>query len=141
MARELVVAGVRIPAGDLSVRAVRSSGPGGQNVNKVSSKVELRFDLRGTAALTDAVRARLRVIARNRLDADGCVVVTSQLSRDRTQNQEDAFDKLAALIARALVVPTKRRATRPSRAARERRLGDKRKQSSKKAARRGRPEE
>jgi ribosome-associated protein len=116
---------VVLPGRDLSWTAARSSGPGGQNVNKVATKVVLRFDLPGTEALSPAVKARLRKIARGRLDADGRVVVTSQATRNRVRNLEDAREKLAELVRAALVEPRHRRTTRPSRAARERRLRDK----------------
>ncbi|HKA90687.1 MAG TPA: alternative ribosome rescue aminoacyl-tRNA hydrolase ArfB [Haliangiales bacterium] len=128
--------GVRIPASDLVVRAVRSSGPGGQNVNKVSSKVELRFDLPGTGALAPDVKARLRALARGRVDADGWLVVVSQATRDRPHNLQDARDKLADLVARALVPPRPRRPTRPTAASRERRLDDKQRRGRRKAERR-----
>jgi ribosome-associated protein len=127
---------VTIPAADLRVRAVRASGPGGQNVNKVASKVELRFDLPGTRAFADDVKARLRALARGRLDADGWLVVVSQATRDQPHNLEDARAKLAELVARALVPPRPRRATRPTAASRERRLRDKQRRGRKKADRR-----
>lgn len=126
---------VVIPAADLSWAAARSGGPGGQNVNKVSSKVELRFDLPGTRALSDEVKARLRVGAASRLDAEGWILVTSQRTRDQPKNLDDARAKLAALIARALLVPKARRATKPSRGVRERRLRDKAHDSAKKRER------
>ncbi len=132
--RSLKVGALTIPAIDLAMRAVRSSGPGGQNVNKVSSKVELRFDLDGTAALDAGTKARLRAIAR--LDADGKVLVSSQAARDQPMNLEDARAKLAALVARALVVPKPRRPTRPTRGSRERRLEGKRRDSTIKKTRR-----
>ena len=113
---------VVIPPGEIDWRAVRSSGPGGQNVNKVASKVELRFDLGRTRALDEATRLRLRALAAGRLDADGKMVITSQLTRDQARNLGDALDKLRALIQRALVPPRPRRATKPSRGARERRF-------------------
>ncbi len=141
MARDLDIGSVRIPAADLAVRAVRSSGPGGQNVNKVSSKIELRFDLPGTSALDAGTRSRLGLLALGRLDAEGWVVLTSQLTRDRQQNLEDAYAKLTDLVKRALVVPKKRRPTRPSRASRERRLEQKRHQSAKKTTRRVRADD
>jgi ribosome-associated protein len=134
MPTDLHVADIVIPARDISWTAVRSSGPGGQNVNKVATKVELRFDLEGTEALPEAAKARLRTIAR--LDAAGSVLVTSQLTRNRLRNLVDARDKLAALVAAALVTPKKRRPTRPSGGARRRRLEQKRHQSDKKRARR-----
>ncbi len=113
---------VTLPAGDLAARAVRSSGPGGQNVNKVSSTVELRFDLAGTTALAGDVKARLRGLARGRLDADGRIVIVSQAERDQPRNLDDARRKLAELVARALVPPRPRRPTRPTAASKRRRL-------------------
>lgn len=125
-----------IPAADLSYTAARSSGPGGQNVNKVSSKIELRFDLAGTLALQPSVKARLRALAGHRLDADGRVRVVSQKTRDQVRNREDARDKLAELIRSALVVPKTRTPTRPSRGAKRRRREDKRHRAGTKQLRR-----
>jgi ribosome-associated protein len=137
MASDLRIdARVTIPGRDLSWTAVRSSGPGGQNVNKVSTKVVLRFDLRGTSALNEAVKARVRVLGRGRLDADGNIVIASQQTRNRLKNLEDARHRLAELIRAALVEPKRRRATKPSRAVKERRLRDKRHHSEKKRDRR-----
>jgi ribosome-associated protein len=137
VAAELVVSGVVIPGSDLSFEAVRSSGPGGQNVNKVSSKIRLRFDLAGSAALPDAAKARLRALARRRITADGALVIVSQRSRDRSQNLADARSKLAELIAQALAIPAVRKGTKPSRAAKRRRVQAKRAQAQKKHRRRG----
>lgn len=127
---------VTLPASDLSWTAVRASGPGGQNVNKVASKVELRFDVRGTRALDVATKERLRVLSGSRMVATGEIVVTSQKTRDQTKNLEDARAKLADLIRRALERPTPRRPTRPSRRKSRIRVDDKRKLGQKKAARR-----
>lgn len=124
--------GVVVPERELVWAAVRSSGPGGQNVNKVSSKVELRFDFEGSEALTAAVKQRLRALAVHRLDADGHILITSQATRNQPQNLADARQRLAELIARALVVPKARRPTKPSRAAKRARLKDKRAVSAKK---------
>jgi ribosome-associated protein len=127
---------VTIPAGELSWTAVRASGPGGQNVNKVASKVELRFDLAASVALGEDVKSRLHALARSRVDAEGKLVVTSQLTRDRGRNLEDARAKLADLIRKALTVPRRRKATRPSLGSKRRRLEGKRRQGEKKAGRR-----
>jgi ribosome-associated protein len=136
MSEPLVIDGsVTIPASEISWTAVRASGPGGQNVNKVSSKIELRFDLEGTRALPESAKARLRAMARSRLDAEGRVVVLSQRTRDRQRNLEDARAKLGELIQRALVAPTTRRATRPTRAAARNRLEEKRRNAQRKLGR------
>ena len=126
---------VVIPAADLTWSAARAGGPGGQNVNKVSSKVELRFDLPGTRCLDDAVKERLRALAASRLDASGWILVTSQRTREQPKNLDDARAKLAALVVKALVVPTPRKATKPSRGVKERRLRDKAHDSAKKRER------
>jgi ribosome-associated protein len=126
---------VVIPEEDLSWTAARSSGPGGQNVNKVSSKVELRFDLVHTTALPEEVKGRLRLLAGRRLDKEGRLVVVSQATRDQQRNLEDARAKLCALVLASLEEPKPRTATRPSRGARRRRLEDKRRQGEKKRAR------
>ncbi len=126
---------VTLPGGDLSWTAVRSGGPGGQNVNKVASKVELRFDLPGTRALGVEVKARLRTIAAGKLDAEGRILLTSQRTRDQVKNLADAREKLAELIRRALFVPKPRRPTKPSRGSKERRLEGKRHDARTKAGR------
>ena len=132
----VVVPGVVIPGADLEWRAVRSSGPGGQNVNKVSSKVELRFDLAGTRALAPPVKARLAALAHGRLDADGRLVIASQKTRAQERNLEDARERLRALVEAALTPPRPRRATRPTASSRRRRLDDKRRHAEKKRGRR-----
>ncbi len=130
-----VDARVTLPAEDLSWTAVRAGGPGGQNVNKVASKVELRFDLPGTRALAPDVKARLRALAAGRLDAEGRVLLTSQRTRDQLQNLADAREKLAELVRRALFVPKARRATKPTRGSQERRLEGKRRDARVKSSR------
>ncbi len=132
----LIRPGVCIPARDLGVRAVRASGPGGQNVNKVSSKVELRFDLQGNTSLRPEVRTRLKRQNPGRVSSDGALVVTCQATRSQQQNLDEARGILSALVQTALVAPKRRRPTKPSRAAKARRLDDKRKQGDKKRQRR-----
>ncbi len=121
----------------MDFHAVRAGGPGGQNVNKVASKVELRVRLDRIVGLDPDARARLRVLCAGRLDAEGRLVITSQLTRDQRQNLEDARDKVRAIVAQSLVRPKKRRATRPTRGSVERRLSEKKRRSIKKADRRG----
>lgn len=125
-----------IPAEELHWVAVRSSGPGGQNVNKVATKVELRFNLPGSVVLTESVRTRLQNIARTRLDADGWILITSQVTRSQERNLEDAKAKLVALVLRALSPPRTRRPTSPTRGSKERRLREKKAVGEKKANRR-----
>jgi len=125
-----------IPGTDLTTTAVTSSGPGGQNVNKVATKVELRFDLVGTTVLRPDVKARLNELAKGRLDAEGRIVLTSQKTRNRIQNLTDVRRKLADLIREALVPPTPRFETRPTRSSQRRRVDDKKRLGAKKANRR-----
>ena len=128
-----------IPGGELAVTATHSSGPGGQNVNKVATKIELRFDLAGSSVLSPAVKARLRALVGNRLDADGWLIIVSQATRNRIRNLVDAREKLAALVREALVPPRPRVATKPTRSSKARRVADKRHQGDKKKTRGTRP--
>jgi len=138
MTPDLVVApGLFLPGRELSWTASRSGGPGGQNVNKVSTKVELRFDLENNRTLHDGVKARLRARAAARLDAHGRIVITCDTTRSQSQNLEQARQRLADLVRGVLVAPKKRRPTKPSKGAKRARVEDKRRVASKKQSRRG----
>jgi ribosome-associated protein len=118
---------------------VRASGPGGQNVNKVSSAVQIRFDLSGSRSLPEDVRERLARLAGRRLTRNGVIVIIAQRHRTQERNRQDALDRLVALIRRAAEPPTPRRPTKPSRAAKERRLQAKARRAATKELRRGAP--
>ncbi|MBX3199770.1 MAG: aminoacyl-tRNA hydrolase [Labilithrix sp.] len=126
---------VTLPGSDLEWTAVRSSGPGGQNVNKVASKIELSFDFENTVALGDPVKARLRVLAKKQLDAEGRVFIKSEKTRDQVKNLADARQKLKDLILSAMVVPKTRRPTKVSKTQKAKRVTNKKKVSAKKATR------
>jgi len=137
MGEAIVVTGaVCVPPTAIEVRAVRSSGPGGQNVNKVASKIELHVDLSQVTGLNARARARLSALAAGRLDAEGRLFVTSQLTRDQGRNLEDARSKVRAMIASALIEPKVRKPTKPSRGSVERRIREKKVHARNKASRR-----
>ena len=120
-----VRASVVIPDSDLALSFVRASGPGGQNVNKLSSAVQLRFDLAGTAALDERVKQRLRVLAGRRLTDGGSILILARNHRTQERNRSEALQRLKELIDKALEEPRPRRPTKPTRSSREERLADK----------------
>lgn len=126
---------IAIPDLELVERFVRSSGPGGQNVNKLSTAVELRFDALNSPSLPEDLRARLLARRDRRITDDGVIVLSAQRFRTQDRNREDARERLAELIRAALVVPKKRVATKPTRASKERRLSGKRERADVKRTR------
>ncbi|MGH8228123.1 MAG: alternative ribosome rescue aminoacyl-tRNA hydrolase ArfB [Steroidobacteraceae bacterium] len=127
---------VVIPECDLSLAFVRASGPGGQNVNKIASAVQLRFDLGGTGALAESVKARLRALAGRRLTDEDAILIVARNHRTQERNRAEAIERLTELVRRALVEPRRRKPTRPTRAARIRRLEGKTHRGQRKALRR-----
>jgi ribosome-associated protein len=132
-----VTATVRIPGAAIAVKAVRSGGPGGQNVNKVSSKIELRIDVARIEGLDEGARARLEHLIRNQRAADGAWLLTSDRTRDQPKNLEDARAKAAAIVLKSLEAPKPRTKTRPTRASQARRVEAKKLTGEKKKGRRG----
>ena len=120
---------------EVSEQFVRSPGPGGQNVNKLATAVQLRFDARGSKSLSDDVRERLLEVAGARATKHGEIVISAHRFRTRERNREDALERLVALVREAAVVAKPRQATRPSRAAKRRRVEDKRRRSQVKLTR------
>jgi ribosome-associated protein len=134
----LSVDAIEIPEDELTERFVRAAGPGGQNVNKVASAVELRFDVASSRALPEPVRARLLARRDRRLTSEGVLVIQANRFRDQAKNREDARARLAELIRAAMHVPKRRIATRPTRASKERRIESKKSRATIKQARGGR---
>lgn len=132
-----VTRSIVIDEAELVERFIHASGPGGQNVNKVATAVELRFDVRHSRGLSDSVRERLVALAGKKLSGDGILVIAAQRFRSQARNRADARARLAALIEAAATPPKPRRATKPSRAAKRRRLDDKRHTASRKRERGG----
>jgi ribosome-associated protein len=133
-----IVPGLSIGADEIAFSFVRASGPGGQNVNKVASAVQLRFDAASSPALDDGMRARLRTLAGRRMTADGVVIIAAQRHRSQEANRRDAIERLIDLLRRAALRPRARRPTRPSAAAKRQRRETKRRRGGIKRLR-GRP--
>ena len=130
---------IAIGESELEERFIRASGPGGQNVNKLASAVQLRFDVRRSPSLPPPVRARVEKLAGRRLTRDGVLVITAQRHRTQERNRQDALDRLIALIALAAVAPRPRRPTKPTAGSRERRLEGKKRRATIKSWRGSKP--
>ncbi len=113
---------LQLPDSDISITFVRSAGPGGQNVNKVATAAQLRFNLAGTSVLNDRIKARLRVLAGRRVTDDGELLIIARNHRTQEGNRREALARLQALVEEARIEPKLRRATRPTKASKERRL-------------------
>jgi ribosome-associated protein len=131
---------ISIGEDEIAESFIRSSGPGGQNVNKLATAVQLRFDVRHSPSLPDEVRARLERLAGKRLTRDGVLVITAQRHRTQDRNRNDALERLIALIRAAAVRPMPRRATRPTLGSKIRRLEGKKRRAGVKALRGSKPE-
>jgi ribosome-associated protein len=134
-----ITAKIGIDEGEIAESFVRASGPGGQNVNKLSTAVQLRFDVRHSPSLPRDVAERLERLAGSRLTRDGVLIIIAQRHRTQAHNREDALDRLIELIRRAAIPPVKRRPTRPTAASRERRIEGKKRRSDVKKSRRAAP--
>ena len=136
-----ITAGIAIDETEIAESFIHAAGAGGQNVNKVATAVQLRFDVRRSPSLPEPVRARLERLAGRRLTRDGVLVITAQRHRTQGRNREDALARLVELIRRAAVPPVPRRPTRPSKAEKRRRLEGKLRRGATKRLRRVEPEE
>lgn len=134
-----VTPGIALDENEIEISFIRASGPGGQNVNKLSTAAQLRFDVRNSPAFRDDVRERLTRLAGRRLTQDGILILTAQRFRTQERNRQDAIDRLCELIRAAAVAPVKRRPTKPSLGAKQRRLDSKARRSGVKSLRQRKP--
>lgn len=131
-----ITPGISISEAEIKEEFIHSSGPGGQNVNKVATAVQLRFDVENSPSLSDEIRGRLIRIAGRRITADGILIIEAKRLRTQSGNRRDAMDRLVDLVRQAVYPPRSRRKTRPTRASKERRLEAKRRRSRAKSLRR-----
>jgi len=139
--RIAVTSGLSLDEREIEMAFIQASGPGGQNVNKVATAAQLRFDARQSLSLPNAVKARLQSLAGNRLTRDGVIVITANRFRSQDRNRQDALDRLLALVREAAEPPATRRPTRPSLGERQRRLDEKGRRAALKRERGARPDE
>lgn len=126
---------ITVDENDIEYNAVRSAGPGGQNVNKVSTAIQIHFDIDKIENMTDAMRARLVILAGSKLNKENCIVIKAQDQRTQERNKENALNRLIELIKKAAVEPKKRKPKKRSKASHQKRLNEKKKQSDKKKSR------
>ena len=126
---------ITVDENDIEYNAVRSAGPGGQNVNKVSTAIQIHFDIDKIENMTDAMRVRLVILAGSKLNKENCIVIKAQDQRTQERNKENALNRLIELIKKAAIEPKKRKPRKRSKASHQKRLNEKKKQSDKKKSR------